>query len=71
MLRYLQKWIDQLRRQRLPPFERLAMTLLDHLDGILNHFRTRVPLSVVEAVNGNIKVRYAVGEAIRTSARCC
>jgi len=29
--------------------------LLDHLDGILNYCRTKVPLRVVEAVNGNIK----------------
>ena len=29
--------------------------LLDHLDGILNYCRTKVPLGVVEAVNGNIK----------------
>jgi transposase len=55
MLRYLQKWIDQLRWQRLRPFEKLAMMLLDHLDGILNYCRTKVPLGVVEAVNGNIK----------------
>ena len=55
MLRYLQKWIDQLRWQRLKPFEKLAMMLLDHLDGILNYCRTKVPLGVVEAVNGNIK----------------
>ena len=55
MLRYLQKWIDQLRWQRLRPFEKLARMLLDHLDGILNYCRTKVPLGVVEAVNGNIK----------------
>ena len=55
MLRYLQVWIDQLRWQRLKPFEKLAGTLLDHIDGILNYCRTRVPLGVVEAVNGNIK----------------
>jgi transposase len=55
MLRYLQKWIDQLRWQRLRPFEKLASMLLDHLDGILNYCRTKVPLGVVEAVNGNIK----------------
>jgi hypothetical protein len=30
------------------------MMLLDHLDGILN-CRTKVPLGVGEAVNGNIK----------------
>jgi len=35
MLRYLQSWIDQLRWQRLKPFQKLAHMLLDHLDGIL------------------------------------
>lgn len=29
--------------------------LLDHLEGILNYCRMKVPLGVVEAVNGNIK----------------
>jgi len=55
MLRYLQSWIDQLRWQRLKPFEKLARMLLDHLEGILNHCRTKVRMGVVEAVNGNIK----------------
>ena len=55
MLRYLQSWIDQLRWQRLRPFQKLAEMLLDHLEGILNYCRTKVPLGVVEAVNGNIK----------------
>ena len=55
MLNYLQRWIDQLRWQRLEPFQKLARMLLDHLDGILNYCRTKVPLGVVEAVNGNIK----------------
>ena len=55
MLRYLQAWIDQLRWQRLRPFQKLAQMLLDHLEGILNYCRTKVPLGVVEAVNANIK----------------
>jgi transposase len=55
MLRYLQSWIDQLRWQRLKPMEKLARLLLDHLEGILNYCRIKVPLGVVEAVNGNIK----------------
>jgi transposase len=55
MLNYLQRWIDQHRWQRLEPFQKLARMLLDHLDGILNYCRTKVPLGVVEAVNGNIK----------------
>ena len=55
MLNYLRGWIDRLRWQRLEPFRKLALMLLDHLDGILNYCRTKVPLGVVEAVNGNIK----------------
>ena len=30
--------------------------LIDHLDGILNYCRTKVPFGVVEAVNGNIRM---------------
>ena len=55
MLRYLQSWIDQLRWQRLKPFEKLAGMLLDHLEGILNYCRTRIAMGVAEAINGNIK----------------
>ena len=55
MVRYLNSWMDQLRWQRLKPFEKLAQMLLDHLEGILNYCRTKVPMGVVEAVNGNIK----------------
>ena len=55
MLRYLESWIDQLRWQRLKPMEKLARMLVKHLDGILNYCRTKVPMGVVEAVNGNLK----------------
>ena len=55
MLRYVENWLDQLRWQRLKPFEKLAQMLLDHLEGILNYCRTKVSMGVVEAVNGNIK----------------
>lgn len=65
MLRYLQAWIDQLRWQRLKPFQKLAWMLLDHLDGILNYCRTKVPLGVVEAVNGNIKSLLRRGRGYR------
>ena len=44
MMRYLQTWIDQLRWQRLKPFQKLAHMLLDHLDGILNYCRTKMSL---------------------------
>ncbi len=65
MLRYLQGWIDQLRWQRLKPFEKLARMLLDHLEGILNYCRTKVRMGVVEAVNGNIKALLRRGRGYR------
>ena len=39
--------------------------LLDHLDGILNYCRTKVPLGVVEAVNGNIKTLLRRGSRLQ------
>jgi transposase len=65
MMRYLHSWIDQLRWQRLEPMEKLADLLLKHLDGILNYCRTKVPLGVVEAVNGNIKALLRRGRGYR------
>ena len=56
MLNYLQNWIDQLKWQRLKPFEELAEMLLKHLDGIVNYCRTKVRFGVVEAVNGNVRL---------------
>ena len=55
MLRYLKNWMLQLRWQRLPAFNKLALMLADHVDGILNHCRVKVRFGVVEAINGNIK----------------
>ena len=56
MINYLKRWMDQLRWQRLPAFQKLAGMLLKHLDGILNYCRTRVRFGVVEAINGNIRM---------------
>jgi transposase len=56
MVNYLKKWMDQLRWQRLPSFQKLADMLLKHLDGILNYCRTKVRFGVVEAINGNIRM---------------
>jgi len=56
MLNYLNKWIEQLKWQRLVPFEKLAETLLKHVDGIANYCETKVRFGVVEAVNGNIRM---------------
>jgi transposase len=56
MANYLGRWMDQLRWQRLPSFQKLAEMLIKHLDGILNYCRTKVRFGVVEAVNGNIRM---------------
>jgi transposase len=65
MLRYLQSWIDQLRWQRLKPMDKLAVMLLNHLEGILNFCRTKVPMGVMKAVNGNIKALPRRGRGYR------
>jgi transposase len=65
MLSYLQRWMGQLRWQRLRPFEKLADMLVKHLDGILNYCRTKVPLGMVEAINGNIKSLLRRGRGYR------
>jgi transposase len=65
MLRSRQKWIDQLKWQRLKPMEKLAPLLLDHLQGILNYCRTEVPMGGVEAINGNIKALLRRGRGCR------
>ena len=56
MLNYLNQWMDQLKWQRLRPFETLAETLLQHLEGILNYCCTKVRFGVVEAVNANLRL---------------
>ena len=68
MFRYLQSWIDQLRWQRLAPFQRLAQMLVDHLEGILNYCRTKVRFGVVEAINGNIKTLLRRGRGYKNLA---
>jgi transposase len=64
MLNYLEKWIDQLKWQRLAPFEKLADMLLKHLDGIANYCLTKVRFGVVEALNGNIRMLLVVATQI-------
>src|ERR1035441_7055588 len=69
MINYLQRWMDQLRWQRLQPFEELAVTLLKHLDGIANYCRTKVRMGVVEAVNANIRMLINRGRGYK-NLRC-
>ena len=65
MTNYLIRWIDQLRWQRLEPMAKLADSLIKHLPGILNYCKHKVPLGVVEAINGNIKALLRRGRGYR------
>ena len=65
MMRYLQQWMDQLRWQRLQPMEKLANMLVKNLNGILNYCTNKIPLGVVEAINGNIKALLRRGRGYR------
>lgn len=64
-LRYLNGWIDQLRWQRLEPFQKLAKMLLRHQEGLLNYCHVKVRFGVVEAINGNIRMIINRGRGYR------
>lgn len=53
---YLWKWIEQLRWQRLPAFQKFAKLLVTHMDGLLNYYKVKVRFGVVEAINGNLRL---------------
>lgn len=54
-IRFLDEWVKSLRWQRLPAFQRLALTLLEHLEGLLAYCKHKVPFGIVEAINGNLR----------------
>jgi transposase len=54
-IRFLDHWVKSLRWQRLPAFQKLALTLLEHLEGLLAYCKHKVPFGVVEAINGNLR----------------
>lgn len=64
-LRYLNGWIDQIRWQRLAPFQELAKMLLRHQEGLLNYCHVKVRFGVVEAINGNIRMLIDRGRGYR------
>lgn len=62
---FLNQWLRKLRWQRLPAFKKVARLLLRHLDGILAYCRHKVPLGMVEAINGNLRVLISRGRGYR------
>ena len=60
----LKRWYQWACRCRLEPIERVAKTLKDHLDGVLNAFDPRFTNGRVEAINALI-------QAAKAKARGC
>jgi transposase len=54
-LKFLDRWQQQLKWQRLKPLEKFMKMVRNHLDGILNYCEDKIPLGKVEAINGIIK----------------
>lgn len=54
-LKFLVRWKEQLKWQRLKPLEKFLKMVEKHLDGILNYCEEKIPLGSVEALNGTIK----------------
>jgi len=63
--RFFADWLLSLRWQRLPAFNKLARTLVAHIDGILAYCRHKVPFGVVEAINGNLRALIRRGRGYR------
>jgi transposase len=63
--RFLTRWLQALRWQRLPAFRKLGQLLTRHLEGILNYCHEKVPFGKVEAINGNLRAMLRRGRGYR------
>ena len=64
----LQRWVSWARRSRLEPFTRLAATIRDHLQGILNSYRFRLRNATAESINATVQAAILRARAFRTLA---
>jgi transposase len=63
--RFLTHWLQALRWQRLPAFQKLGQLLTRHLDGIVSYCHEPVPFGKIEAINGNIRAMLRRGRGYR------
>lgn len=49
-------WHSWARRSRLPSFKKLAKTLADHLEGILNYYHNWTTSALIESINGKLQL---------------
>ena len=54
-LKFLERWKDQLKWQRLEPLKKFVGLVERHLEGILNYCDEKAPMGRVEALNGVVK----------------
>ena len=65
----LTAWVGWARRSRLPAFKRLGATIRDHLEGVVEHFRTGLSNGFVEAMNGLVQAAKARARGYATDHR--
>lgn len=61
----LSRWYSWARRSRLKPFKRLALTIKDHLHGILRHFDSGLSNGRVESINSLLQAAKARARGYR------
>lgn len=57
-LKFLERWQKALRWQRLKPLEKFLEMIKRHFDGILNYCEHKIPMGLVENVNGRIRTLF-------------
>ena len=58
-------WYSWARRSRLEPFKKLALTIKEHLDGILTHFDERYSNGMAEGINSRLQAAKARARGFR------
>lgn len=66
--KFLKAWCTRVRRSRLEPLKRVASTLAEHQEILLNYFRAKKAFSsgVVEGLNNKVKVTFRKSYGFRT-----
>lgn len=66
--KFLDAWCQKVRRSRLEPLKKVAATLTEHRDILLNYFRAKKAFSsgIVEGLNNKVKLTFRKSYGFRT-----
>ncbi len=66
--KFLEGWCRKVRRSRLQPLKKVAASLTEHRDILLNYFRAKKAISggVIEGLNNKVKVTFRKSYGFRT-----